>query len=328
MKKNTIALFTILATLMFISCGKVETDFTGCYTNIEDAEKAAQKKNQDILVLITMNGDDAYSQPFTDNIIRSEKFKEDILSNYSVVRMDFSQSSYEATVADENSNESAKKNAEKRAVLMQNNTKFANLLSIESTPIVFILSKEKYLITSISYDSLNKTYEDFKNVLDAKADSIDSMHKMIYQTKIGTAEEKMSAINELYEATAPEYRLFLSDLLLSVKKIDPSNKSGLLGKLIYASADAKSIAAVNSGNPREAVDAYLALEKEESISQAERQQALYTAAYLCSMTGLEELPVIIGYLNKAISIDPDSEEVPAIKRVIEALSSKSDSEGE
>ncbi len=328
MKKFTIALFTILAALAFVSCGKAEIDSSGCYTNIDDATKAAQKKNQDILILVTMNGDDAYSQDFTDNVIRSEKFKEEILSNYSVVRMDFSQSSYEATVAAEDANDAAKKNAEKRALLMQENTKFANMLNIASTPIIFILSKEKYIITSISYDSLNKSYDDFKSALDAKASSIDSMHKMIYQTKIGTAEEKMGAINDLYEATAPEYRHFLFDLLSSVKKIDSANKSGLLGKLIYAAADAKSLSAINSGNAREAVDAYLALENEESIAPAEKQQALYTAAYLCSMTGLEELPAILGYLNKAISIDPDSEEVPAIKRVIEVLSANSESEGE
>ena len=309
-----------LTSLTFVSCGKSNIDSTGCYTDIEAAEKAALKKNQDILAIVTMNGDDAYSVQFTDEIIRNPKFKEEVTSKFAVVRMDFSQSAYEATVAAEDANDSAKKNAEKRAVAMQKNTKFANLLNVTVTPTVYILSKEKYIITGINYDALNKNYDVFKQALDDSAETIELMHKMIAQTKTGTAEEKINAIDELYEATMPEARLLLADLLSSTKKIDASNKSGLLGKLLFAAADAKAAVAMNSGNPRDAVNAYLALENEDSLSPAEHQQAIYTAAYLCSMTEIEDLSVVIGYLNKAIAIDPDGEEVPAIKRVIEALS--------
>ena len=308
-----------LASLTLVSCGKANVDSNGCYSDFDEANKVANKKNQDMLIFVTMNGDDAYSQSFTDTIIRNEKFKDEIASKYVVVRMDFSKSSYEATVAAEDANDTAKKNAEKRADMMQRNTNFANLLNVTVTPITYLFSKEKYLITSLYYDSAEKSYEEFKYLLDSKADAISEMHKMIYQTKIGTPEEKMSAINDLYEATAPDARHFLVDLLSSTKKIDPSNKSGLLGKLIYAAADAKSIIGMNKGDARYAVDAYLALENEDSVAPYEKQQAIYTAAYLCSMTELEDLSVVIGYLNKAISIYPESEEVPAIQHVIEAL---------
>ena len=322
MKKITTALFAIIASLLIISCGKTAVDSSGCFSNIDDAVANAQKKNQDILVVVTMYGDDAQSQNFVDTIIRDEKFKNDIASNYSVVRMDFSQGSYEATVAAEDANDTAKKNAEKRADNMQINTQFANLLNVNVTPMVYILSKEEYMITSIYYDTSDKSYEGFKALLNDKKETVDEMHKMIYQTKIGTPEEKMNAIEALFEATAPDNRIFLTDLLASSKKIDPNNKSGILGKLTLASADTEAKKALSLGDFRAAVNAYLSVENESTISPEDKQQSVYTAAYIAAVSELEENSVVIEYLQKAIDIAPDSDEVPAIKRVMDALSAQ------
>ena len=319
MKKNTLALFTILASLLITSCGKAKVDTSGCYLDIEDAKKMAKKKSQDILVFITMNGEDASSQSLTDNVIRNPKFKDEIASKYITVRMDFSESSYKLSVASENASDTAKKNAEKKADTIQHNTQFAKLLNASVTPSVYILSKEVYLVSSIYDDTKIKTYDAFKKQLNDKSYAIEEMHKMIYQTKIGTAEEKMKAINALYKATAPDARHFLADLLASAKKIDPTNKSGLLGECLYSAADAKAVSAMNTGDIKKAVEAYLSVENEDSINPEDRQQSLYTAAYLCSKYELEEAPVIISYLEKSIAAAPQSDEVPAIKRVIESF---------
>ena len=112
------------------------------------------------------------------------------------------------------------------------------------------------------------------------------------------------------------------DLLESVKKLDPSNKSGLVGKYIYAAADAKAEKSMLSGDSKGAVQAYLDIENEESIPAETRQQALYTAAYMSAMSGLEENSVVIGYLERAIKLAPESSDVPGIRRVIQALSVK------
>lgn len=327
MKTLKIALITIIAaltTLTLVSCGNNDTDSSGCYSDIDLAFNTAQKQNKDLIIFVTLNGDDANSQSFIDTVIRNEKFKEEIASKYIAVRMDFSESSYKATVADEGANDKAKKNAEKRADIMQRNSVFANLLNLAVTPMTFIFSKEKYLITSILYDSGEKSYEAYKAMLQEKEETIDSMHKMILATKTGTAEEKMQAIKELYDATAPEARHFLSPLLSSAKKLDPSNKSGLLGDLIYAAADAIAVKAVNTGDIKTAVDAYVSLENETSISAEDRQQALYTAAYMLSVSELEDASVVINYLERAIAVAPDSDEVPAINRIIQALSSQTE----
>lgn len=316
------AIALLVLPLLFISCGKAKTDANGCYYDIDDAAAVANKKNQDIMIIVTLEGDDAQSSDFMDKVVRNANFKKDIASKYAVVCMDFSQKSYEKTVAAEDASDAEIKAAEANSDLMQKNTKYITMLSAKDTPVIFILSKEQYFINGLYYDEENRSLEGFKKALEAKAVLIDEMHKMIYQTKIGTAEEKVAAIDSLFEATNPDYRIFLYDLLESVRKLDPTNKSGLTGKYIYEAAAIHSDLLMMEGKFREAIKAFIDVAEEPLVPAEDRQQAMYTAAYRSSMVELDEVPVIIGYLEKSIEIAPDSEQVPALKRVIAALSAQ------
>ena len=142
---------------------------------------------------------------------------------------------------------------------------------------------------------------------------------MIYQTKIGSAQEKVNAIDALFEATSPSFRLLLVDLVDSVRKLDPTNATGLTGKYIYEAAALKSDKALLDGDVETAVKFFIDVAEEEFVPAESKQQALYTAAYMCSMAELEEIPVIISYLEKSIQYAPESDDVPAIQRVIQAL---------
>ena len=69
--KNLKTLTTILlavAAMLFISCGKKTTDANGCYIDIDEATAAANKKNQDIMVIITLDGDDEAQKVIMDYI--------------------------------------------------------------------------------------------------------------------------------------------------------------------------------------------------------------------------------------------------------------------
>ena len=70
MKKLTLALFTIIASLFIISCGKAKTDANGCYYDFDDAVSFANKKNQDVMVIITVEGDDEDSTDFMEKVVR------------------------------------------------------------------------------------------------------------------------------------------------------------------------------------------------------------------------------------------------------------------
>lgn len=322
MKKNIFVFISIIAAFFIISCSNTSVDGNGCYIDIDDAVKAANKNNQDIMIIVSLGTDGEDSSDFINNVVCSSEFKSDIASKYSVVCMDFSQKAYEATTVAEDADDSAKKAAEKNAMIMQKNAKYATMLNVTETPAIFLLSKEQYFITGLYYDEEKRTLDGFKSVLADHSALIDDMHKMIYQTKIGNSEEKIHSIDALYEATNPSYRFFLYDLIASVPKLDPSNKTGLVGKYLYDAAVAKSDKAIFDGDVKNAVQAYLDIIDLEAIPAESRQEALYTAAFMCSRSGLEEKSVVINYLEKAIELAPESEAVPAIQRVITALNTQ------
>ena len=322
MKKLTLALFTIIASLFIISCGKAKTDANGCYYDFDDAVSFANKKNQDVMVIITVEGDDEDSTDFMEKVVRDAKFKKEVASKYAVVCMDFSQKTFAEAKADEAADDAAKKVAEQKNAILEKNTKYATMLDAKEVPVIYIFSKEKYLIKGFFYDDENRSIQGFEETLAEQTSIIDDMHKMIYQTKIGNAEEKVKAIDALWEATNPSFRIFLYDLINSVKKLDPNNTSGLLGKYMYEAASTKSDMALLEGNIDEAVQAFLDAAEESDISADDRQQAMYTAAYICSMTGFKDDAVVIEYLEKAIQIAPESDDAPRIRRVIAAISSK------
>ena len=322
MKKLTLALFTIIASLFIISCGKAKTDANGCYYDFDDAVSFANKKNQDVMVIITVEGDDEDSTDFMEKVVRDANFKKEVASKYAVVCMDFSQKTFAEAKADEAADDAAKKVAEQKNAILEKNTKYATMLDAKEVPVIYIFSKEKYLIKGFFYDDENRSIQGFEETLAEQTSIIDDMHKMIYQTKIGNAEEKVKAIDALWEATNPSFRIFLYDLINSVKKLDPNNTSGLLGKYMYEAASTKSDMALLEGNIDEAVQAFLDAAEESDISADDRQQAMYTAAYICSMTGFKDDAVVIEYLEKAIQIAPESDDAPRIRRVIAAISSK------
>ena len=318
----TSALTLLLLTLLFISCGKSTTDANGCYYDIDVAVEAANKKNQDIMVIFTLDEDDEDSTDFLNKVVRDPGFKKEIASKYAVVVMDFSSKTYQAAVAPEDASDAVKKAADEKAEIMKKNAKYGTMLEVSQIPVIYIFSKELYLIKGLFYDDQNRTLQGFKDALAEKSSVIDDMHKMIYQTKIGTAEEKVAAIDKLYESTSPSFRIFLYDLMDSVSKLDPSDKSGLVGKYKYEAASAKSDRALLEGDTRGAVQAFIDAADDPMIPAEDRQQALYTAAYMSSKAGLDDVSVVIGYLEKSIAIAPDSDQVPALRRVIAALSSQ------
>lgn len=322
-------LFTItlaLLTFILISCGKAKTDANGCYYDIDDAAAVANKKNQDIMLIISVDEDDTDDFDFMNKVVRDQNFKKEIAENYAVVYMDFSKKNIETSLTADDADAAAKKQVEENEALFKKNSRLITLLEVQDTPIVYLLSKEKYFIKGFFYDEDNRTLEGFKNMIAEKSSLIDEMHKMIYQTKIGTAEEKVNAIDKLFEATSPNYRLFLYDLVDSVKKIDPSNTSGLLGKYIYEAAAIKSDMAFIDKDVRTAVQAYIDISEETLIPAETRQIGMYTAAYMAAKTELDPIPVVIGYLEKSISLAPESEQVPAIRRVIAALEAQATAE--
>ncbi len=304
MKK--IFFLAVIFSLLFLSgCGKKQLDENGCFTDAEAALKYAERKNRDVLLFVTMEDNDSA----TVSILKEMASSAD--SSFVLARLDFSQKTYEASVSNE-----------ELANQIQKNTRFASMLNVSQTPSVYILSKESYVLTTFVYEADSISPADFKSLLEEQTASLDKMRALIQGTKKGKALDKVRAIDELYEATVPEHRVFLAELIESVIKLDKNNESGLLGKYIYAAADVKAAIAINQGKVNEAVKSYVEAAENPQLEAELKQQSYYIAAYLCSMTGSAEKSVIVDYLQKAIEAAPESKEVASIQKIMEIVATE------
>jgi len=310
----------IISLVILSACSKAQLDENGCFLDSDSAITHAKKKDKNILLFVTMEGDDADSEALVNGVIRDENFKKEIASEYAVLHLDFSQKTYAASVIPENADDDTVKAANQLSEQLQKNTRFVSLLNVTQTPSIYVLSKEAYVLTAFFYDTAEKNLSSFKTLLEKEAPAVNNMEQLIKLTKKGSSLEKVSAIDNLYENTKPEYRVFLADLLSSVEKIDKENKSGLLGKYIYAAADANALKLINQGNVNEAVSCYLEAAENSFSEPSIKQQCYYIAAYLSAMSGIAEPSVVIDYLQKSIDADPESEEVASIKKVMEVIS--------
>ena len=281
-------------------CGKKQLDENGCFTDAETALKFAERKNKEVLLFVTMEEDDSATVSILKELTAEPA--------YVIARLDFSQKTYEASVSDE-----------ELAAQIQKNTRFASMLNVSQTPSVYVLSKESYVLASFVYEEENASPADFRQLLKEHTVSYDAMQALIKGTKKGKPLDRVLAIDALYEATAPEYRVFLADPIDSVIKLDKKNESGLLGKYIYAAADAKAVNAINQGNVNDAVQSYINAAENPLLEPELKQQSYYIAAYLCSMTGSADASVITDYLQKAIDAAPESEEVASIQKIMEMI---------
>lgn len=312
-----------ITTCLFTACEKVSYDEYGCYTEADQALKAAKKKKQNLMVMIIMPGDDDYSTFFVENVLNSENFKTEILPNYAVLNMDFSQSSFQKTVVDTNSDKASQKAAEKYSQTVQNNTKLASRLNASFTPCIYILSEDEYYLSEISANTgasfEDISYKTFKSYLDEVTDDITALKSYIASAKKSASAEKIQAIDNLYENTPAIYRPFLRSFIDEMVKLDANNENGLLSKYLFAQADAKATDAYMNNDILSASNAYAEVCKNDLLSNGHKQQAYYMAAYILLMHNSTDYSTALNYLNSSIEADPESESVGAIQNVADYL---------
>lgn len=313
-----LSLFVMMG-LLFSGCRKTMADEKGVFSSMEDAFSDAKKKNQNVLVIVTSNGDDELSAAFVDNVINDSNFKTDVSSKYSVLHMDFSESTFKKTVVNPDDDKKTQENAEKFANLMQENAKYASKLYVQSTPAAFILTKENYFISELDLTQKIESLTDFIKMLDEQSDTVAKVNQMVEAAKKGSSSEKIAAIDELYENTEMMYRSFLSDLVFEVINLDKNNETGLLSKYLLTSADITSSEYFLQGNVDAAVKGYLDICENEYLLPEHKQQAYYLAAYIMLMTGSQDYDECLKLIDESIAVAPDTDSARSIKNMRDYL---------
>lgn len=311
--KKIYTLILVLSSLVLFSCSKAKVNSNGCFDNMDSALEQTKKSKQNILLIVTTGSDELSSQEFIDNVLNSPDFVDTIVKKYAVVNMDFSEESYQKTVVKPDATKEEQQASEEYSELMYKNARIASLLSVQSTPAIYLFSKEMCFITEVVPDGNVRSPAELETAISKYNEKIEFVNEKVAASNKGTVIEKVTAIDELFESTDAVYKTFLISYMDKVIQMDKKNESGLLNKYILAKANAKATEFFLEGNVEDAIMCFISITNEAILTGEQKQQAYYMAAYLLAMSGSVEFNRICDYLQKAIDSAPDSQEVSGIE---------------
>ena len=329
MKKINYIFVILFVSVMFASCGKKAlTDEFGCYFNYDDAVELAGKKKQPMLVLFTSEGDDDLSNQYVNGILKDSSFQKNIVSKYSVLHADFSQKAFEKSNADGNATEAEKELANTYTNIIQNNYNLAILFNIIEMPAAFLCTPEGYVVCRLDENRSFSTISELETAIAENLTSLERINNLVAETKKGNYLNKVDAVDAVFVATDPAYRSFLMPLINYALALDPNNDSGLCGQFILSIAESKAIMAYAQGDVEAAIEAYLVAADNSYLKAEQKQECLYTAAYIVTASGSDDNEGILEYLKLAYQFAPESIKAPAIQSAIDYFTTLVESDSE
>ena len=331
MKKCIFSIFALifsgLLVISSLSCKSEKTEYIdefGCYEQTSSAIEAATADSKNILLVVTMNGDDHESDTFTNEFFKSPDFKTTIAENYTLLHIDLGQATFERTVAGANASKKEQQAADDFAAVLQINCRFAELLGINYTPCLFLLTKQGYFISEIPMGISEYAPAQVKKVLDSFESLTQEFNELADATENGDVVDRVKAIDTLYERTDENHRILLMDLTRKVVDIDFNNKSGLLSKYLFETAVNLAMYCSMDNDIDGAVKSMVSITSNVNLEPADKQNAWYMAAYILLSSYSTDFQTILTYLEAAMMSDPENPATEQIQQLYDYVKSTVD----
>lgn len=301
MKKNVMKFFAaslavIFALALFAGCSKkaVKDDY-GIYNDFDSALKAAKKSGKKLLLVFTKIEDGGFNKTIVDDVLHADNYNELLGGEFETCQIDYSRERF------------SKKSESFNEARNERDMRTAVIYGAENPPAVLVLTKEGYVITNITYLPA-KNAKEFFDIIEVDRENIVALETLLSEISAAKGLDRVKKIDELYEKTSTNYRYQLRALSDEVVKLDKKNESGLVGKYLLARASSKAMDCYLRREPEKAVEAYLEPLKSSFLSVEEKQRSYFAAAYITGNNGqsVENSKKIIGYLNAARDLDPNS----------------------
>lgn len=276
MKKKAF-LFLFILTILLIGCNN--RNAFGCYTTLESASKNANRKDQEILVLVS-----------NDDNISISNFLQYFYPNFTIVQIS---------------------EANKGNILLSK-------LNISSLPKLSLYTKEGYFAFDFTVED-KLINEELMNQYIKKQDALNQLKALIKRTEKGSNLQRIQAIEELYSKMEPEYRFSLKKLIEKVPSLDRKNESALVKKYVIENANLTAQNYLLSKESKKAANVYENIAKSKYLSDSEKQQYYYSAALILIYTKNSETQLIKKYLQKAIKADKQSNESIKIQNMLDLV---------
>ncbi|WP_407428090.1 thioredoxin family protein [Treponema sp.] len=309
MKKLITLAAGILLAVSLVSCGK-KIDSSRWLSDFDDAKKAAKTENKRLFMFFSNDEGDEKSLKLKQNVFNKEEFITNYTDKYVLLNIDFSDSRFET-----------------EQETLQKDTHTADSYSVKATPYFLVLSSDGYVVAKPVFDE-NADFDTVKITFNEAEEEIQKFEDSIAKTKTGTKEEKLAAIEELYNMTDEEDLYHLCPLNELYVSLDKNNESGNTLKHLIAIANKKAVDYFTAGESEKGAEEYVKLTKNKILTDDDKQMAYYSAGYFLASSGSQNLAKIREYFQKGYEINPDSEVGKQLKIFIDYVQMMIDGEGD
>lgn len=283
-------------------------DSSSWVDNLIDGKAAAQKENKKIFLFISSD-DDEKSASLKENLFFTEEFLSKITEEYVPVNLDFSSSRFEQAQTGENP---------ELKQIVEENLKDLTLYNVEGSPSFYCLSKEGFFILKLELEN-DVTLEKLEMALASKSEEFAVYENVLKSTSEGKKEEKLDAIQRLFEITPVEYHHLLSSKAQEFVALDKNNETGNAGTYVMNLANSKAVEAFINQDPKTASDEFAKAAEHKYLLPEQKQQCYYTAGYLLAQSGTDDMEVVVQLLQKAFDAAPESLYAPQIQQMISIM---------
>lgn len=329
MKKLKIFTAVAAAVLLLAGCSKKDTaetrkpseniDSSKWIDNLIDGKAAAERENKKVFLFFSGDDQDQSSARLKENVFNTSDFMEKMTESYVLVNLDFSNSLFDAASADPLASEEEKAEAAKIWVTLEENMRDAGLYNIQATPSFYLLTKEGYVIAEMIFDQEPKNADDFFSAYGAMEEQIAEYENILASAQKGKKDDRLVAINKLFDRTEPQLRYLLTDLSADYIKLDKKNSTGMVGAHIVAIANAHAVQAYLDQDPLAASEEFAKAAQSKYLDSDQKQQCYYTAGYLLAQSGTTDYAKVKEYLQEAYDAAPESSYASTIQSMIRMM---------
>lgn len=324
-----LAVLMVLSSLL-VSCNKNKSAWLTDYTT---AQEQAQKTKKNMLLLFSGDDWDGTSQTLKETVLNQKAFYGPASKKYVLVNIDFSQEEYaKVNIADDATEEEIAE-AQRIEQLYVEREDLAERFNLSAYPSLYVISPEGLALSQIFLEPLSSVelgeeeQEDKKETpasLLEKIEATEEEQQILSEliAKIDAAEglDRVRAIDALYQATDPELRNPLSTFAQEVVSLDPQNQTGLVGKYEYELANERAMQyAMYTGDVVSASKEFELVCETGHLSELEKQNAYYMAAYILAMSSEPDFDKMLELLDRSYQQDTNSDLAAQILGVIENI---------
>lgn len=309
MKKLVTLVASVLLALSLASCGK-KVDSSVWLSSLEDGKKAAQAENKKIFLFFSADDADEMSPALKEHVFTTEDFIKTYTEKYVLVNIDYSNARYEAEQEG-----------------LREDMKIFEKYNAQGVPYFLILSKEGYVITKVAFDA-DADLDSARITFSEAEETIARFDENLAKTKTGTTEERLAAIDDIFDHTDPSVAYHLTPLNKLYLSLDKNNASGNSSKHLIALTYAAAEDFFLDEQPEKASQEFVKLAKNKILTDSEKQMSYYTAGYLLAQSGSTEYDKVKEYFQLAYDADPETEEAQNIQMAINYVQMLIDGEGD